>query len=536
MTIAFDAATTSSGWTTTPDPFTFNHTPVGTPRGVVLLLGAATNTDVYDGTITYGGVNMTRVLYADDSTGEQVSSYIYFLGTSIPTGTQAVSIPHTASGHSKIAFCITVTADGDTEIVDSDILEGDQANPQITLDSGTVTALRCFVIGTGHNSASSLTLISGMSSVGSGTTGTRSIVAARETSPSSGSTTVGWTATSEDVAMSAVAVREISANTTITAGQGTYTITGNAATLSRQVYLTAAQGTYTITGNAATLRRNIPLTAGQGSYSITGNGASLKAGRLLTAAQGSYSITGQAALLSRQVYLSAGQGSYSITGNAASLLRGLLLTAAQGSYTVTGQAANLSRQVYLTAAQGSYNLTGQDVILTYSGTTITLTAGQGAYTITGNPANLLHGYLLTAAQGSYGITGNAAGLLRGLKINTEQGAYTLTGQAANLFYNRLLTALQGSYTVTGQSAALLRGLLLSALQGSYSVTGNPASLLRNYILTAGQGSYTITGINVSFGQGALVLGVIMAQPIRTTYAKGASVIQSDEIISIKSGG
>lgn len=210
MTVAFDAATASSGWTSSPDPFTFNHTPAGTPSGAVVLIGGSNSGDLIT-SVTYGGVSMTRTTNgrAFDSVGEALSVYTYFLGSGVPTGTQAVSIDHTASGHAKIAFCITVTAGGDTEVVTDNLLQGDQANPQITLDSGSVTALRCFIVGSGHNSPSSLTLISGMSSVGSGTDGTKSIVCARETTPSSGSTTVGWTATSEDVAMIAVAIAEV---------------------------------------------------------------------------------------------------------------------------------------------------------------------------------------------------------------------------------------------------------------------------------------------------------------------------------------
>lgn len=209
MTVAFDAAKASSGWTSSPDPFTFNHTPVGTPRGVLVLIGGANSADLITG-VTYGGVTMTRTPNgrAVDSVGEALSTYAYFLGSGVPTGTQTVSVDHTASGHAKIAFCITFTAGDDTEIVIDNILQGDQADPQISLDTNTRVSLRCFVVGSGHNAPSSLTLISGMTSVGSGTDGAKSIVCGRETSPSSGNTTVGWTATSEDVAMVAVSVAE----------------------------------------------------------------------------------------------------------------------------------------------------------------------------------------------------------------------------------------------------------------------------------------------------------------------------------------
>lgn len=209
MPIGFDVATASSGWTSTPDPFTFSHVG-GTPRGVLILIGGSNNADLIT-SVTYGGVATARTTNgrAFDAVGEALSVYAYFLGSGVPTGTQTVSIDHTASGHAKIAFCITFTAGNDTEVVIDNLLQGDQADPQISLDTTTRYSIRCCVAGSGHNSAASLTLISGMSSVGSGTDGTKSIVCARETNPSTGNTNTGWTATSEDVAMISVAVSEI---------------------------------------------------------------------------------------------------------------------------------------------------------------------------------------------------------------------------------------------------------------------------------------------------------------------------------------
>src|SRR4026208_2554961 len=105
MAIAHDAATQSSSWTTTPDPFTFSHTPVGTPRGVIVMItiNAESGLDHITG-VTYGGVAMARVTngFAQDTVTEPGSSYLYFLGSGIPTGTQTVSIDHTAASGAKV--------------------------------------------------------------------------------------------------------------------------------------------------------------------------------------------------------------------------------------------------------------------------------------------------------------------------------------------------------------------------------------------------------------------------------------------------
>jgi hypothetical protein len=119
--------------------------------------------------------------------------------------------------------------------------------------------------------------------------------------------------------------------------------------------LTAAQGSFTLTGQAAGLTASRLLTAAQGSFALTGQAATLKAARLITAAQGSYTLTGQDATLT---YTPA------VT---------YTLTAAQGAFTLTGQAAGLTAARLLTAAQGTYSLTGVAAGLTYSGEPQTIT-------------------------------------------------------------------------------------------------------------------------------------------------------------------
>jgi Concanavalin A-like lectin/glucanases superfamily len=123
--------------------------------------------------------------------------------------------------------------------------------------------------------------------------------------------------------------------------------------------LTAAQGSFTLTGQAAGLTASRLLTAAQGSFALTGQAATLKAARLITAAQGSYTLTGQDATLT---YTPA------VT---------YTLTAAQGAFTLTGQAAGLTAARLLTAAQGTYSLTGVAAGLTYSGEPQTITTIAG---------------------------------------------------------------------------------------------------------------------------------------------------------------
>ena len=119
---------------------------------------------------------------------------------------------------------------------------------------------------------------------------------------------------------------------------------------------------FTTSGSTA-----VTLTAEQGSYSLSGQTAGLLAGRLLTSAQGDYSLTGQDAALLAFRTLAAEKGTYTLTGKDAELLRGLLLAAERGDYAQTGQAAMLLANRLLSAEQGSYSASGQPAALVYSG-------------------------------------------------------------------------------------------------------------------------------------------------------------------------
>src|SRR5687768_12669803 len=89
--VAFDAVTESSTFTTA-DPFTFDHTPVGVPKGVLVFIDHGTEgTDLIDGAVTCDGIAMTRVRDAFDTSSEPGGVYAYFLGTGIPNETLTIS-------------------------------------------------------------------------------------------------------------------------------------------------------------------------------------------------------------------------------------------------------------------------------------------------------------------------------------------------------------------------------------------------------------------------------------------------------------
>lgn len=82
--------------------------------------------------------------------------------------------------------------------------------------------------------------------------------------------------------------------------------------------LTCLAGSYTVSGQTATLLRSKSITAQAGSYAETGVDATLKVDKKLTAQAGSYSLSGQSATITR----TGGTTNYTLTCQAGEYLIG----------------------------------------------------------------------------------------------------------------------------------------------------------------------------------------------------------------------
>jgi hypothetical protein len=129
MAVAFDAAT-SSGLQSID--FTFAHTPVGTPRGVLVGVSQIADADQVDDT-AYGAATLTAVAGSPSefTLGEAGTVHLDFLGTSVPTGEQTVAVNETG-GNNKAAWALTVTADADVVVQDTTVLSGEDGTGDIT--------------------------------------------------------------------------------------------------------------------------------------------------------------------------------------------------------------------------------------------------------------------------------------------------------------------------------------------------------------------------------------------------------------------
>lgn len=130
------------------------------------------------------------------------------------------------------------------------------------------------------------------------------------------------------------------------------------------------------------------LSAGSGSFTLTGEAVAFAASHKLTAAQGSFALTGEAARLLYGRRFAVDQGSFVLTGQDIAFVRGFGLAAARGNFALSGQAVALKRQALLIAAAGGFSLAGQDADFSVGTGAFSMVADARVFTLTGQDANL----------------------------------------------------------------------------------------------------------------------------------------------------
>ena len=189
---------------------TLTHTPTSVPSAVVVFVTNTTTAFNRVGTITYGGVPLTLITAAVDSSGENMNTSAYFLGSGVLPGSQTVSITYSGAGTDRrIVNVITLTnaLNAPMAIENYDTIGGDTADPQITLTTGGNNCLALCQIGSGFNALGSLTPLNNMTSIDSTTSNNRTVYADRQTTSSTDNFTIGYTGTIDDVAMVALNVK-----------------------------------------------------------------------------------------------------------------------------------------------------------------------------------------------------------------------------------------------------------------------------------------------------------------------------------------
>ena len=81
MALARDVVTEAPASFTTSTSFT--HTPVGTPKGVIVFVSQNASSTDENGSISYGGVSLTKQAFAHDTATELLGAYVDFVGAEL---------------------------------------------------------------------------------------------------------------------------------------------------------------------------------------------------------------------------------------------------------------------------------------------------------------------------------------------------------------------------------------------------------------------------------------------------------------------
>ncbi|MDP1614093.1 MAG: LamG domain-containing protein [Sulfuritalea sp.] len=290
--VAHDAASESHAGTTgstNQASFSWTHTVAGTPRGVLVYILTRSATKTVTG-VTYGGVAMTEIAggAAVDTAGEAARVETFFLGASIPTGAQTITVSRTSNATIMYASAATQTAAGNTEVTGIVLVTQNGTYVQQSVNDGSLgsNSLRYAAGYSGGNNV----LAAGAQSTALNSIdfGSYTMTLVRETTAGQGARNVGFTyGTSDDRAAVHLAVRET--RTTLATGTDPAAATippGDPATDVDWFTLQTSGGTETLT----TVTVNLSTNSGVGRLAIT-DASDAELGFTTTPANGSNTIT-----------------------------------------------------------------------------------------------------------------------------------------------------------------------------------------------------------------------------------------------------
>ena len=152
----------------------------------------------------------------------------------------------------------------------------------------------------------------------------------------------------------------------LTADKGTYSFTGNAATLARAAVLASSSGNFTETGNAAGLNRGFGLASSTGAFNEDGNNAALVVARLVTGSTGVFLFTGNAATFTKTTAsktLLADVGAFTSTGNATTFGLARKVSAFPGNFALVGNNAAFGNTYTIQCSPNAFAVTSADARL-----------------------------------------------------------------------------------------------------------------------------------------------------------------------------
>lgn len=566
----------------------------GTPRGVVVFVSTYASTASLVTSVTYGGVALTRLTggVAIDNAGETGRVDTFFLGSGLPTGSQTIVVNRTNNATVMYAVAATVNAAADTAVPEQTIvlLQGDQALTVQSVDdtSPGVDSVRYAATYSGLNTppgaGTGSTLIN---SIDIGNYGSAFV---RESTAGQGARNVGFSAASDDVAAVHLAIRELVPRS-LPQTVGTFTLTGNDATLTKASPKVMAGGTgaFTLTGQPADLRHNPDIEAGVGAFTLSGQPADTRHNPRIDGGTGAFSLTGQPATLTKAVakVLSAGVGKFllpernkriwseeldrgnwtktnaSVSANATIAPDGTLTADALienttqgvghfiGQSVTYGTGKTYTHSCYLKLYPGpitryaSVQLGNAGVFGTNTSISVNLsngavigTTGTGITTAVTDEGNGWYRVSISKQYTGSGITSNSnINIITTANASTYNDADGLSGiYVWGIQWEESSGATD--YDPTGPSSAtntvLRKGYPIGGSTGAFTLAGQPADIRHNPRIDGGTGAFDLTGQPATLVKAAAPK-IITAEVGAFSLASNGAVLRQNYVITAGTG-
>lgn len=470
MAVSHDLATESHTGTTASQgeaSFSWSHGGAGSGvKGVLVFTfnNTSSSTDALAGVsgVTYGGSALTAVTggSAVDTAGEQGRCTAWFLGTSVPQGTQTVVVTRVNNAAVIYAVAVTVLASGDTETNGVVLLQENQAIAEQNVTDGSP----------GTNSLRYAGTFSGLPTppaAGANSTALQSIdlgavgdAVVRETTAGQGSRPVGFADVTDDVAAVHLAIREVSSGTTgtiaVTETDDTSAISGVVANpVTGTIGATEGNDTSAISG-VETQSGVIAATEGDDTSNFAGTVANPIIGTIAVTEEddtAAFSGTSTSPAITGTIGVTEGDDTSNFAGTVVPPAVTGTITATEGDDTANFAGASTT--------PGTMNVTEEDDVGLFTGTvanpnTGTITGNEGddtgAFTgLVSNPGNI------TATEGD--DTANFVGIV----------ANSITGTISAVEQND--TAMFVGSTTGGVVVALVASSVVSSWPVSSTVRG-----------------------------------------------------------------
>ena len=205
--ITFDFASEGTGTTT----FTWSHAGgANIEGGIVACICEGCTADVFSGA-KWGASAMTAVPsgQAIDGTGEPGEVEVYWIGSSVPSGTQTIECTVASGTDPKHAIAIGVQAAGDVQLAGTACtVTADATDPSCTVSTITGARFGFAFLFSGLNTEAA-TAGAGFTLGPSHDFGTKSTASEYETTQGTGNLTAAFTAAVDDVAMVGLALEQV---------------------------------------------------------------------------------------------------------------------------------------------------------------------------------------------------------------------------------------------------------------------------------------------------------------------------------------